>query len=223
MKRFLDRAEAGRLLADVVARLKLQDPIVYALPRGGVPVAVEVARALKAPLDLIFVRKLGAPGQAELAMGAVVDGLAPVTILNDDVVRALGVDDATIRAATRRALQEIERRRSVFAGALSPLNVAGRCAVIVDDGIATGATMEVSLKALRQAGAKHIVVAAPVMPPEAFDQFKALADDVACLATPTPFYAVGAHYADFRQLDDEDVIAALKAFHGIETNDGKPR
>ncbi|HNR78179.1 MAG TPA: phosphoribosyltransferase family protein, partial [Parvularculaceae bacterium] len=106
MKRFLDRAEAGRLLADVVARLKLQDPIVYALPRGGVPVAVEVARALKAPLDLIFVRKLGAPGQAELAMGAVVDGLAPVTILNDDVVRALGVDDATIRAATRRALQE---------------------------------------------------------------------------------------------------------------------
>jgi len=215
MKRFRDRSEAGRLLADAVARLKLQDPVVYALPRGGVPVAAEVARVLKAPFDLIFVRKLGAPGHTELAMGAVVDGATPVTVLNNDVVQTLGVSESAIAEATQRALKEIERRRSAFADNLHSQPGTGRNVVIVDDGVATGATMEAAVKAQRQAGAKRIIVAAPVMPQDAIDRFTALADDVVCLETPTPFYAVGTHYADFRQLADDDVLTTLRAMKGI--------
>lgn len=211
MKRFRNRAEAGRELAAALMKLKLARPVVYALPRGGVPVGVEVARSLGAPLDLVLVRKLGAPGHAELAIGAVVDGETPHMVIKSDIVRALGVSEAQIEDARRAALIEIARRRAVFDDVLDPVDPRGRSAIIVDDGVATGATMEASVEALKSSGAARIIVAAPVMPVEAATLFKKIADGVVCLETPTPFLAVGAHYVDFRQLDDRDVIDLLSA------------
>lgn len=211
MAEFRNRSEAGKSLAEALSRKGVADAVVYALPRGGVPVAAEVARALKAPLDVILVRKLGAPGQPELAIGAVADGDLPTTVLNSAIVAELAIAPETIRRLSAAAFAEIERRRRVFRAAAAAISPVGRTAIIVDDGLATGATMEVAVKSLRQAGARRIVVALPVAPRDAVSRLKMIADDVVCLLAPAPFHSVGAYYQDFAQLTDADVVDALRA------------
>jgi putative phosphoribosyl transferase len=207
--RFQDRADAGRQLARRLLHLKGEDPVVLALPRGGVPIGHEVAKALDAPLDLVLVRKIGAPDQPELALGAVVDGDRPETVLNQDIVDVLGVTDDDIRAIERRELAEIGRRRRVYLGHRVPVPVSGRTAIVVDDGIATGATVRAALRAIRRQKPKRLVLAVPVAPAEAVAKIRAEVDDFMCLITPEPFYAIGIYYADFAQLADADVTAIL--------------
>jgi putative phosphoribosyl transferase len=208
---FADRRDAGRRLVPALMRFKNQNPIVLALPRGGVPVAFEVARALDAPLDVVLVRKIGAPGHEELGIGAVVDGANPQIVLNDEIVRAVGADPAYIKAATARQLDEIERRRRLYRGSEPPLKIAGRTVVVVDDGIATGGTVRAVLQALARSEPQRLVLAVPVAPRETIETLRAEADEVICLLAPEPFYAVGAHYRDFRQTSDEDVVDLLHA------------
>lgn len=206
---FPDRTEAGRLLA---ARLEKYagkpDVIVLALPRGGVPVAYEVARALHAPMDVFVVRKLGIPGQEELAMGAVATG--GVRVLNDQVVRGLGIPDYVIDAVVDWETEELKRRERVYRGDRPPPGVRGRTVILVDDGLATGSTMLAAVRALRQQGPARIVVAVPVASPDTCELLKAHVDEVVCAATPEPFYAVGLWYRDFSQTTDEEVRELLQ-------------
>lgn len=206
---FLDRADAGRRLAQALEAYRGAEPLVLALPRGGVPVAYEVAKALKAPLGLLMVRKIGAPFQPELALGAVVDGHQPVVVWNDEVVRALAPSEAYLERAVADELSEIERRRHVYLGPRKPPDPAGRTVIVVDDGIATGATVRAALEALRRAGAARRILAVPVASADAIEMLSAEADEVVCLATPDPFFAVGAHYRDFSQVGDEEVIEVM--------------
>lgn len=217
---FVDRTEAGRRLAAALGRFRGAPVIVLALPRGGVPVAFEVARALGAPLDLVMVRKIGAPHQPELAIGAVADGARPDMVLNEDVVAALGVGEAYIEQEKARQLAEIERRRKVYLGHARPAEVKGRTAIIVDDGIATGATVRAAVGAVRKAGAGRVVIATPVAPPDTVAALARVADEVVCLDQPLWFAAIGQFYRDFRQLDDEEVIALLDAA-GVTAKDGE--
>ncbi|PWS35962.1 phosphoribosyltransferase [Falsiroseomonas bella] len=212
LTRFADRAEAGRLLAERVKALGPRDPVVYALPRGGVPVAAEVAAALGAPLDLVLVRKIGAPGQPELALGAVVDGDAPEVVLNADIVAATGASEAFIAAARLRELAEIERRRARYLTGLAPVDPRGRTAVVVDDGLATGASARAALRALRRRGAARLVLATPVAPPETLKAMRGEADDTVCAVEAEVFFGIGAFYRDFHQLTDEEVIASIAAY-----------
>ena len=206
---FPDRTEAGRLLA---ARLEKYagkpDVIVLALPRGGVPVAYEVARALHAPMDVFVVRKLGIPGQEELAMGAVATG--GVRVLNDQVVRGLGIPDYVIDAVVDWETEELKRRERVYRGDRPPPGVRGGTVILVDDGLATGSTMLAAVRALRQQGPARIVVAVPVASPDTCELLKAHVDEVVCAATPEPFYAVGLWYRDFSQTTDEEVRELLQ-------------
>jgi putative phosphoribosyl transferase len=212
--RFTDRIEAGRLLAERVVALKLQPPVVVlALPRGGVPVAAEVARALGAPLDLLLVRKIGVPWQRELALAAVVDGDEPQVVVDEEVRRMCGADQAYIDAQARKELQEIERRRSVYLGGRPSLPVAGATAVVVDDGIATGTSVRAASKALRRRQPKRLVLAVPVAPADTVAELRDEVDDLVCLTEPFPFHAIGLHYEDFHQLEDREVLAALDAAH----------
>ncbi len=211
MPGFAGRQEAGRLLAARVVALGLRDPVVYALPRGGVPVAAEVADALHAPLDLVLVRKIGAPGQPELALGAVVDGDAPETVLNPHIVAATGASEAFIEAARRRELAEIERRRTRYLAGHPRVDPAGRDAVVVDDGIATGATARAALHALRRRGAARLVLATPVAPADTLEALRGEADEIVCLFVPAPFFGIGAFYRDFHQLADDEVVDLLAA------------
>jgi predicted phosphoribosyltransferase len=205
---FANRSEAGRLLAERVKALRPIDPVVYALPRGGVPVAAEVAAALGAPLDLMLVRKIGAPGQPELGIGAVVDG--GETVLNPDLVAATGATDAFIAAVRARELQEIERRRGRYLAGRAPLDPAGRCAIVVDDGLATGATARAALQALRQRGAARLILAVPVAPPETLEALRGTVDAaVAVIESDLP-RGIGGCYEDFHQLADDEVIALLQ-------------
>ncbi len=220
MEKFKDRSEAGEMLERALARIALGDPVIYALPRGGAPVGAAVARALDAPFDFILVRKLGAPGFEELAIGAVADGGEPATVLHENMIRDLGVSEKYIREAESAAIAEIDRRRSLFRAMLPAQSAAGRTAVIVDDGLATGATMEAAVKSMRAAGARRIVVAVPVAPRDLARKFRERADDFVCLATPASFYAVGAHYEDFRQLTDADILCLLE---GIGADGRFPR
>lgn len=206
---FADRRDAGRRLALALADLRIDDPLVLALPRGGVPVAAEVARALDAPLDVMLVRKLGAPGMPEYGLGAIAGGAHPQTVLNDDAIALLAPDPAYLAAERRRQLEEIERRHAAYMGTRPPLERRGRNVVLVDDGIATGATARVALKALRLEGAATIVLAVPVAPRRPLAALRSLADKVVCLATPITFHAVGEHYRDFRQTTDDEVIRLL--------------
>jgi erythromycin esterase-like protein/predicted phosphoribosyltransferase/dienelactone hydrolase len=213
---FDDRSDAGRKLAARLARLDAPDPAVYALPRGGVPVALEIAKALKAPLDLVLVRKIGAPGQPELALAAVVDGEEPQTVVNEDVAAMTGASAAFLEAARRRELAEIERRRALYLGGRPRVSPAGRTAIVVDDGLATGATAKAALRALRRQGAARLILAVPVAPADTLRAMRAEADEVICLETPEPFYGVGGFYRDFDQLSDEAMLALLRRAGGAE-------
>jgi len=207
---FQNRADAGRRLADRLIHLKPQEPVVLALPRGGVPVAAVVAEALGAPLDLLFVRKIGAPGFPELAVGAVIDGAKPTTVLNEDIIRGLGVSRSYLEQAARQELAVIDRRRSMYLRGRPPIKLDGRAALVVDDGIATGATMRVALRALAMGHiAQRVVLAVPVAPPEVAEALRRLCDEAVFLSTPPQFRAVGQYYADFAQTDDAEVIALL--------------
>lgn len=205
--RFRDRIEAGRRLAARLTHLCDEKPVVLALPRGGVAVAVEVAEALHAPLDIVLVRKIGAPFQPELAVGAVADCGHIETVINPDV--ADFVTEAWIGREKGRQLREIERRRAVYIGDRPRVPVAGRTAILVDDGIATGATMLAALRSVRHANPKRLVLAVPVAPLDILSELRAEADEVICLQAPHPFGAIGAFYEDFHQLDDAEVIRLL--------------
>jgi len=202
--RFRDRREAGRALAaKLAAYAHRPDVLVLALPRGGVPVAYDVARALGAPLDVFIVRKLGIPGHEELAMGAVATG--GVRVLNEQVVHALNIPDHVIDAVTAWEQQELARRERLYRGDRPPPDVRGRTVILVDDGLATGASMHAAIAALRRQQPAHIVVAVPIAAPETCDALRAEVDDVVCAITPEPFHAVGLWYDDFSQTTDEEV------------------
>src|SRR5258706_8025702 len=203
-KIYRDRSEAGRELATkLTAYAHRQDVLVLALPRGGVPVGYEVASALGAPLDVFVVRKLGVPGHEELAMGAVATG--GVRVLNDQLVERLGIPEPMIDAVAAREQQELARRERLYRGGRPPPDVRGRTVILVDDGLATGATMHAAIQALRQQNPARIVVAVPTASAETCEEMKTVADDVICASTPEPFEAVGLWYQDFSQTSDEEV------------------
>lgn len=206
---FRDRTEAGMKLAAKVAAADLRDPVVLALPRGGVPVAFEVAKALGAPLDLVIVRKVGAPGNPELAAASIVDGDPPDVVLNTEVIEACALDDDELRVMVAREEPELERRRRVYRAGRQPLSVAGRTVVLVDDGAATGTTMKAAVRAMRRRSPASIIVALPVASPEAVVELSRLADRVVCIEQPPHFQALGYHYRDFHQLRDEEVLDCL--------------
>jgi predicted phosphoribosyltransferase len=208
---FHDRTDAGRKLAQALAKYKDQRPTVFALPRGGVPVAAEVAAALEAPLDLILVRKIGVPFQPELAMG-VVDGKEPITVRNEDVIRAIGIAKEEFQAVCDRELAEIERRRKRYLGDRPHPEIAGAVAIVIDDGIATGATTRAALQAIRMRKPKLLVLAVPVAPTSTLDELRHEADEVVCLEDYEPFGAIGFFYSDFRQVSDDEVTEILARF-----------
>ncbi|MBL8315405.1 MAG: phosphoribosyltransferase [Rubrivivax sp.] len=212
---FADRAEAGRALAGQLQRMALPGPVVVlALPRGGVPVAAEIARTLQAPLDLLLVRKIGAPGQPELAVAALVEGTPPALVRDEETCAATGVHAAYLEREVAFAAAEIQRRRRRYLAKRAAVPVQGRTVVVVDDGVATGTTMRAALRGLRQRQPAHVVLALPVGPPDTLAALRAEADQVVCLRQPEPFRAIGLHYRDFHQLDDEEVVAALDSAPG---------
>jgi predicted phosphoribosyltransferase len=207
-QRFRNRTDAGRQLAErLAAYANRPDVLVLALPRGGVPVGYEVARALATPLDVFLVRKLGVPGYEELAMGAVAIG--EVRVLNDEIVRGLGVSEHEINAMVAREMQELARRERLYRGDRPPPDVAGRTVILVDDGLATGATMRAAVEALGQQHPARTVVAVPTASPDTCEALKAEADDVICAMTPERFVAVGHWYEDFTQTTDDEVRELL--------------
>lgn len=207
---FADRQDAGRRLAARLAEKGYDDPVVYALPRGGVPVAAEVAKALGAPLDLILVRKIGAPANPEVALAAIVEGDPPQMVVNEDVLRRSGASADYLERTRARELAEMQRRRARYLGDRARLSPAGRTAIVVDDGLATGATMKAAITALRRLGARRVVAAVPVAPSSALPELSGLADDVVCLVADPAFRGVGAAYRDFHQLSDEETIGCLR-------------
>jgi predicted phosphoribosyltransferase len=206
---FADRSDAGKQLAAKLAAYSGPDTRVLALPRGGVPVACEVASALNAPLDVFIVRKLGAPGREELAIGAIASG--GVKVLNRETIEELAIDEAKIAEIVQREQLELRRREETYRGGLPAQDVTGRVVLLVDDGLATGASMYAAILALRARSPAKIVIAVPVAPPDTVAQLQQYADDVVCLAMPRPFRGVGAWYADFTQTTDEQVREMLHA------------
>jgi predicted phosphoribosyltransferase len=205
---FANRREAGRILASLLMKYADRDDVlVLALPRGGVPVGFEVARALSAPLDVFIVRKLGVPGHDELAMGAIATG--GVRVLNDDVVISLELEPEVIDAVAAREEKELARRERLYRGARPDPDVKGRTVILVDDGLATGSTMRAAVAALRKQRPARIVVAVPVAAPETCEEFKTEVDEVVCAATPRMFNGVGRWYEDFSQTTDEEVHELL--------------
>ncbi len=196
------------LAGQLAAYANCPDVLVLALPRGGVPVAYEVAEALNAPLDVFLVRKLGVPGQEELAMGAIASG--DVRVLNDQVVQELGISEAQINQVAAKEQQELERRERLYRENLAAPDVQGRTVILVDDGLATGATMRAAIRALRQEQPARIVVAVPISAPETCNEFKAEVDEIICAETPCPFIGVGLWYEDFSQTTDQEVRDLLK-------------
>jgi putative phosphoribosyl transferase len=205
---FANRFEAGRVLASKLGEFSGRSGVVVlALPRGGVPVGYEVAQALQAPLDVFVVRKLGTPGQEELAMGALAPG--GITVLNHEVIQALGIPQQTIDAVVAREERELERREREYRDGRPPASIRGNTAILVDDGLATGSSMRVAANALRKEAAAQIVVAVPVASPSTCAEFETEVDKVVCATTPEPFWAVGQWYRDFSQTTDEEVRELL--------------
>jgi putative phosphoribosyl transferase len=202
---FLNREDAGRQLAAELLRFKNEQPCVLALPRGGVPVAFEVAKALNAPLDLVIVRKIGAPNQPELAIGAIVDGEHPELVVNQRIVDILDISEEYLQEERARQIREIERRRQVYLGDRPRVDVAGHTALIVDDGIATGATIRAALRATRRARPKRLILAVPVAPSDTVSELRDEADEVVCLETHDAFGAISLYYEDFAQVSDDEV------------------
>jgi putative phosphoribosyl transferase len=207
---FRDRRDAGRQLAARLASCRGGDPVVLALPRGGVPIGAEIAKALDAPLDIVLVRKIGVPFQPELALGAIVDGEAPELLIDDQLMTMLAIPERYVEQQRLRQLKEIERRRRLYLEGRPPVAVAGRTAIVVDDGIATGYTMRAALRAIRRRGPARLVLAVPVAPPETIAALAAEVDEIVCLSTPDQFGAIGQFYKDFRQIEDAEVIALLR-------------
>ncbi len=206
---FRNRLDAARKLARVLPEVDTANTIVLALPRGGVPIGEVVARVLGVPLDVLIVRKLRAPGQPELAVGAVSDGGKLQIAVNEDIAESLGLSDQEIGQMAERERGELERRGVLYRSGRSPLTVSGKCIVLVDDGIATGATVRSALKLLKLSGVARITLAVPVAPPATIQSLAAIADEIVCLSAPEPFYAVGAHYFEFNQVSDSEVIETL--------------
>lgn len=210
---FKDRVDAGRQLAARLLPMGLQAPVVLALPRGGVPVAAEVAHALQAPLDLVLVRKIGAPWQPELAIAAVAEapGQAPVVETDEETLAYSGADHAYVRQALPAHQREIDRRRALYLHGRPPVDLHGRTAVLVDDGIATGTTVRAALRALRQRHPSRLVLAVPVAPADTVRALQDQVDDLVCLDAPEYFGSVGAYYRDFDQTTDQEVVALMAA------------
>lgn len=218
---FADRTAAGRQLARVLAQRRFADPVVLALPRGGVPVAVEVALALNAPLDLLIVRKIGAPANAELAVGAIAEG-AEAPVVDRESVAGTGTSQQYVDREAEAQRREIVRRRSLYLHDRPALPVKGRTAIVVDDGLATGSTALAAVRALRERKPARLVLAIPVAPRSTIVRLRPEVDELVCLATPDYFGAVGVHYADFRQVEDEEVIAAMARAAGSGATRGSP-
>jgi putative phosphoribosyl transferase len=211
---FKDRSDAGRRLASALMHYANRRPVILALPRGGVPVAAEVAAALHAPLDLILVRKVGVPFQSELAMAAVVDGNEPLVVRNEDVIRLAGIDESDFEAVRDSEIVELERRRRTYLGGRERAELAGSTAIVVDDGIATGATTRAALRATRMRKPQRLVLAVPVAPSDRLADMCTEADEVVCLENYADFAAIGFYYSDFRPVADEEVIELLARFPG---------
>jgi len=207
---FADREEAGRSLLKLLRPLQLTHPLILALPRGGVPVAFEIAAGLNAEMDVLIVRKLGAPDQPELAIGAVIDGGRPEILLNERLVARLGVSEDYLKGEVDDQLREIERRKEKYRGARPDPLIEGRPVIVVDDGIATGATVKAALTALRRRNPSRLVLAIPLAPPDALDGLRSLVDEVVCPLLPEDFQAVGQFYEDFHAVEDREVIALLE-------------
>jgi putative phosphoribosyl transferase len=207
--KFTNRGDAGRRLADKLLHLKERKPVVLALPRGGVAVGFEIARALEAPLDIVLVRKIGVPWQPELALGAVTDGAGHETFIDRNLAASLDIPESYIEAETARQLQEVERRRKSYCERRPALEIAGRAAIVVDDGIATGATMRVGLQAVRHRGPAWLVLAVPVAAPDTLAALRGEVDEAVCLETPFELGAIGLYYRDFHQMSDAEVTDLL--------------
>ena len=205
---YRDRRDAGRMLGRALARYTgAAELVVLALPRGGVPVAFETAKALGAPLDVFLVRKLGLPGHEEYAIGAIASG--GVRVIDDALLRRFGIPRAAVERIVEREERELRRRERVYCGDLSPLKLSGKRVILIDDGLATGSSMRAAVKAVRGLGARRVVVAVPVGPVEAVRDLSSMADEVVCISTPEPFLAVGRFYDDFDQTSDEEVVELL--------------
>ena len=218
--RFQDRADAGRKLAGALADYRHQNAVILALPRGGVAVAAEVASAFDAPLDIVLVRKIGAPIQPELALGAVVDGAEPIIVRNPAVIESTATNEEEFQELCQSELKEIERRRKLFVGGRSSVGLEGSVVIIVDDGIATGATMRAAVRAIRIRKPKKLVLAVPVASADVIETLRPEVDDVICLTDLGGWGAIGYFYDDFRQLTDKDVVETLALFapsHAIGT------
>jgi putative phosphoribosyl transferase len=208
---FATRSDAGQRLADQLAHLRDQQPIVIGLPRGGLPVGAAIAERLHADLDVLIVRKIGAPLQPELALGALVEGDPPIVSWNENVIEQMRVTPKEIDAIVKVERAEIERRRQKYLGGRARISPVGRLVILVDDGIATGATARAALQALRKQGTRRVVLAVPLAPSDVVKTLQREADEVYCLESPDPFGSVGTHYRDFHQLDDAEAIAILDA------------
>jgi len=206
---FADREDGGRRLATALAAYRGDaNAIVLGLPRGGVVTAAAIAEALELPFDVLVVRKLGTPGQEELAMGAI--GPGGIRVLNEDVVGALRISDSQIEAETRHETEELERREALFRGGQAPLQLEGKIVILVDDGLATGSTMAAAVSVVRRHHPAKIVLAVPVAPIDTVERFEPMVDELLCLETPSPFYAVGSWYSDFTQVEDDEVVRLLE-------------
>lgn len=209
---FEDRKDAGRKLAEALSGYKSRNPVILALPRGGVSVAAEVAERLDAPLDLVLVRKVGVPSQPELAMGAVVDGAEPIVVRNEEIIGLTGVTEKEFDEVCRQERAEIERRRAHYLGGRDRSEVKGQVTIVVDDGIATGATMRAALMALRKREPRELVLAVPVAPLDTVERLQSEVDAIVCLDMPEDLGAIGYFYRDFRQISDSEVIETLQRF-----------
>lgn len=210
---FHDRTHAGQELAAELQRLNLPDPVVLALPPGGVPVAVEIARALEAPIDLLLVRKVAAPGNPELCVATIVDGTPPDVVINREIVEAYGLDDDALRLLVKEARPESDQGRAAYANRRRQLSVRGKTVILVDDGVATGTTVKMALRALRRREPGAVVLAVPVAPAEVADELVPEADRIVCLSRPGRFRALSFHYRDFPELSHDDVVELMKAAH----------